>query len=112
MHRIKMCTEVARYIQSQGKHHAIFENVDNQFKKTFVTMDDVNINRIMKDLGIGNLKNDFEHIGRNYDIATSIVPSEYTSQLCTECWTIDEDNRQTQEEFKCVHCNAEMQNAD
>ena len=46
------------------------------------------------------------------DICVSIVPSEYTSQLCCDCWTIDEENRPSQEVFKCVKCGHEDINAD
>lgn len=51
-------------------------------------------------------------IGRKYDICVSIVPSEYTSQLCCECWSIDEENRPSQEVFKCIECGKKEINAD
>lgn len=42
----------------------------------------------------------------------SVVPSEYTSQLCCECWSIDEENRPSQEVFKCIECGKKEINAD
>jgi hypothetical protein len=53
----------------------------------------------------------FERISRKYDIAFSTVHPEYTSKTCSICGCIDDENRLSQEEFKCVDCGYEN-NAD
>jgi transposase len=88
------------------------ENLNNSFGKNFVKdKNDVNYNRRVKFLGLSSIKNKFEHIGRKYDIAVSLVHSAYTSKQCPVCGCIDDDNRKTQEVFKCVECGHEA-NAD
>ena len=52
-----------------------------------------------------------DYIGRKYDIAVSLVHPHYTSKQCHICGCIDDDNRKTQEAFKCVECGYEA-NAD
>lgn len=52
-----------------------------------------------------------EHISRKYDISLSTVHSLYTSKQCSRCGCIDDGNRLSQEEFKCVECGYEN-NAD
>jgi transposase len=103
---------LCKKFNSQEIDHAIFENLDNGFGKCYVkTEDDVNFNRMVKELHLSSIKDEFEHIGRKYGIATSFVHSAYTSQTCPECGCIDKENRESQEEFKCVECGYEA-NAD
>jgi transposase len=112
---ITLAKDICEYMVSKGKRHIVFENIDGQFEKNFIkdcNFDDVRINKILRDIGIAEIKNVVTRIGRKYDICVSIVPSEYTSQLCCDCWTIDEENRPSQEVFKCVKCGHEGINAD
>lgn len=39
------------------------------------------------------------------------VEASYTSQTCSRCGHIDKENRQTQDRFKCIKCDFEL-NAD
>jgi putative transposase len=83
------------------------ENLDNGFGKSYVkdeSLDGISFNDIVKFLGISSLKQEIEHIGRNYDIAVSTVQSYYTSKTCPVCGCIDDGNRLTQEDFCCVEC--------
>ena len=103
---------VCKHIAEQGYHHIVMENLDNGFSKSFIKDEnDVNYNRRVKFLGLSSIKDKFEHIGRKYDIAVSLVHSAYTSKQCPVCGCIDDDNRKTQEVFKCVECGHES-NAD
>ena len=93
---ITLAKDICEYMVSKGKRHIVFENIDGQFEKNFIkdcNFDDVRINKILRDIGIAEIKNVVTRIGRKYDICVSIVPSEYTSQLCCDCWTINEENR-------------------
>ncbi len=105
-------SNLCKELKSQGYDHAVFENLDNGFGKCYAkTPDGINQNRLMRELHLSSLKNEFNHIARKYDIATSYVHSEYTSQTCSQCGCVDRENRESQEIFKCVECGYEC-NAD
>ena len=104
----KIREEIANLCKKLKKHHyhhAVFEDLDNQFGSTFAKDEnDLNYNRRLKILHLGDLKNEFEHIARKYGIAVSLVQSYYTSQTCPKCGCIDKENRKDQEHFECVDC--------
>lgn len=107
-----LIASVCKHLAEEGYHHVVMENLDNSFGKNFVKDEnDVNYNRRVKFLCLSSIKDKFEHIGRKYDIAVSLVHSAYTSKQCPVCGCIDDDNRKTQEVFKCVECGHEV-NAD
>ena len=107
-----LISSVCKHLAEDGYHHVVMENLDNSFGKNFVSDEnDVNYNRRVKFLGLSSIKDKFDHIGRNYDIAVSLVHSAYTSKQCPICGCIDDDNRKCQEAFKCVQCGHEA-NAD
>ena len=107
-----LIAQVCKHLAEDGYHHVVMENLDNSFGKCFVKDDnDVNYNRRVKFLGLSSIKDKFEHIGIKYDIAVSLVHSAYTSKQCPICGCIDDNNRKTQEVFKCVECGHEA-NAD
>ena len=98
-----------KYLQSIGCHHNVMEDLDNNFGRCFATSktteEEINCNRLNSILHLGELKNWFKTIGVKYGVAVSLVPSEYSSQQCSECMSIDKDNRKVQEEFKCIYCD-------
>ena len=107
-----LIARVCKHLSDQGYHHVVMENLNNSFGKCFIIDEnDVNYNRRVKFLGLSSIKNKFERIGRNYNIAVSLVHSAYTSKQCPKCGCIDDGNRKTQEAFKCVECGYEA-NAD
>ena len=107
-----LIAQVCKHLAENGYHHVVMENLDNSFGKCFISDEnDVNYNRRVKFLGLSSIKDKFEHIGRKYDVAVSLVQSCYTSKQCPICGCIDDDNRKTQEAFKCVECGHEA-NAD
>ena len=96
---------LCRRLKAHHYHHAVFENLDNQFGSTFAKDEnDLNYNRRLKLLHLGSLKDEFEHIARKYGIAVSFVQSFYTSQTCPHCGCIDKENRKDQEHFECIEC--------
>ena len=110
----QLISGMCRELMLGGVRHIVMENLDNGFGKSYVkdeTLDGINFNDIVKFLGISSLKQEIEHIGRNYDIAVSTVHSSYTSKMCPICGCIDDGNRTTQEDFRCVECGHE-DNAD
>ena len=97
---------MCKSLQEQGVRHIVMEDLGT-FGKTYVKSDDfesLNFNRIVRALHLAGLKNEVEHIANNYGIAVSLVQSEYTSKRCPVCGCIEDENRLTQEEFRCVRC--------
>lgn len=110
----QVCSDVCKYLNVIGKNHIVMENLDNGFGKSYVkdrNNNDINFNRIVKELNLSSLKDMIEHISRKYDIVVSTIHSSYTSKCCSKCGCIDDGNRLLQEEFKCVECGYEN-NAD
>ena len=98
-----MCKQLA----SEGFNHIVMEDLDNGFGRCFVKdkdNEDINYNRKVKFLGLSSLKDEVEHIARNYGIALSTVQSSYTSKMCPICGCIEDENRPDQETFCCVEC--------
>ena len=96
---------LCKRLKAHHYHHAVFEDLDNQFGSTFAKDEnDLNYNRRLKLLRLGSLKDEFEHIARKYGIAVSLVQSFYTSQTCPKCGCIDKENRKDQEHFECIEC--------
>ena len=110
----QLISTMCKNLMHDGVRHIVMENLDNGFGKSYVTdekLDGINFNDIVKFLNISSLKQEIEHIARNYDIAVSTVHSSYTSKMCPICSCIDDGNRPTQEDFRCVECGHE-DNAD
>ncbi len=107
-----LIAQVCKHLSEEGYHHVVMENLDNSFGKNFVKDENaINYNRRVKFLGLSSIKGTFEHIGRKYDVAVSLVHPHYTSKQCPLCGCIDDDNRKCQEAFRCVECGYEA-NAD
>ena len=103
----ELISKICKTLRSNGITHIVMENLDNGFGKSYVkdkNNNDINFNRVVNFLRISNLKAEFEHIGRKYDIAVSTVQSYYTSKMCPICGCIEDENRSTQEDFSCIEC--------
>lgn len=103
-----ICSDICKYLNSTGLDHIVMENLDNSFGKCFINdknNNDLNFNRITKELKLSSLKQMMEHIGKKYNISLSTVHPEYTSKMCPICWCIEDENRPDQETFKCIDCN-------
>lgn len=101
-----LIASMCRTLRGKGVRHIVMEDL-KAFGKTHVKSGDnesLNFNRIIRVLHLTDMKNEVEHIARNYDIAVSLVQSEYTSKRCPVCGCIEDENRLTQEEFCCVRC--------
>lgn len=110
----KIISDICKQFKKEGIHHVVLENLSNKLKKCFILdkiNNNFNYNRIIEFLGLSKIKTKFEHIARKYDIAVSLVHPYYTSKMCNRCGCIDNNNRKTQEYFKCIKCGYEA-NAD
>jgi predicted RNA-binding Zn-ribbon protein involved in translation (DUF1610 family) len=104
-HTQSNCVDICKKMIANGENHAVFEDLDNGFGRCFIkTVDDLNFNRLIKEMHLSSIKDEFEHIARKYNIAVSTVHAEYTSIQCSKCGYIDDENRKTQEEFVCLEC--------
>ena len=98
---------------AKGLKHIAMENLDG-FQGSKLHANDskgFNLGRLHLRTGLSSLKDKFIHIAPHYGLNVSLVQPEYTSKMCGECGCIDDRNRQTQEEFKCVECG-HFENAD
>ena len=103
----QLIANICKTLREQGVNNLVMENLDNSFGKCYVkdsSNEAINYNRKVKFLGLSSLKNEFEHIGRKYDIAVSTVHASYTSKMCPICGCIEDENRPTQENFECIEC--------
>jgi putative transposase len=104
-HTERNCVTICKQLILNGENHAVFEDLDNGFDRSFAkTAEDLNYNRLVKEMHLSSIKDEFEHIARKYGISCSTVHAEYTSQECHECGSIDEGNRKSQEQFECLEC--------
>lgn len=101
-----LVAKVCKDYQAKGVSHFVMEDL-KPFSSTKVKPEEfcgVNLNRVIRFIGISDLKNTVKRIATNYGIAVSFVPSHYTSKMCPKCGTIADENRLTQESFCCVKC--------
>lgn len=102
-----LISAMCRRLSQEGFNHIVMEDLDNGFGKCYIKdkdNEDINYNRKVKFLGLSSLKNEVEHIARNYGIALSTVQASYTSKMCPICGCIEDENRPDQETFHCVEC--------
>jgi putative transposase len=102
---------VCKYLKENNYNHVVLENLTGFNTKTRATSNDINYNRIVRELKLCSLKDTFKRISAKYGISVSLVHSEYTSKMCSLCGCIHDDNRKEQESFMCVTCN-HTENAD
>ena len=102
-----LIASMCKRLEAEGCNHIVMEDLDNGFGRCHVgdkDNEDINYNRKVKFLGLSSLKNEVEHIARNYGIALSTVQASYTSKMCPVCGCIEDENRPEQETFCCVEC--------
>ncbi len=102
---------VCKYLKENNYNHVVLENLTGFNTKTRATSNDINYNRIVRELKLCSLKDTFKRISAKYGISVSLVHSEYTSKMCSLCGCIHDDNRKEQESFMCVSCS-HTENAD
>ena len=69
------------------------------------------LNRVILESAPFMFKTYLKNKAKEYGKVVVEVPAAYTSQMCSACGHVHEDNRLTQESFKCMKCNFEL-NAD
>ena len=69
------------------------------------------LNRVILESAPYAFKTYLKQKAKEYGKVVIEVPAAYTSQACSSCGYIHKENRLTQESFKCLECNFEL-NAD
>ncbi len=63
-----------------------------------------NADKFLKSWTYDDLQRKIEHKAKVAGIEVRKVNPQYTSQRCSRCGCIDENNRKSQADFKCVTC--------
>lgn len=93
-----------RIVEFAKKHRCEFINLEKLTKDGFD-------NNILSNWSYYELQNMIEYKAKREGIKVRYIDPAYTSQKCSRCGHIDKENRQTQEKFKCLKCEFEI-NAD
>ena len=72
---------------------------------------DVKNSFVLRNWSYFELQSMIKNKSKQYGIVVNMVDAKYTSQRCSECGHIHQDNRMTQSEFECVECGFK-ENAD
>ncbi|MBR4407898.1 MAG: transposase [Clostridia bacterium] len=109
----RVIASLCRQFANRGIKHIAMENLDGFQGSSLYSTDTngFNLGRLHLRTSLSSLKDEFEHIAPRYGLSVSLVQPEYTSKMCSHCGCIDDRNRQTQEEFKCIECG-HTENAD
>jgi transposase len=107
------CSLLVKQSKSLGFDHIVMEDL-GVFGKGFAkneSLEGFKYSRLVKLLKLSNLNNYVRSIVQKAGLQLTLIPSHYTSQLCSKCGTIDRENRSTQESFVCIECSS-SNNAD
>lgn len=104
--------KLIKTIKAKGFNHLVLEDLE-LISKLRSNNKEFNINngRLIKMLNLSSLKTKIRKLAYKYNVNVSYVHPEYTSKGCNNCGNIDNNNRNTQEVFKCTSCKIEL-NAD
>ncbi len=69
------------------------------------------LNRTILDKPWGRLRTTLEWHGPKHGCEVVAVPAAYTSQTCSNCWSVAAESRESQADFSCVACEFQA-NAD
>ena len=107
------CSELVDLAISKGKDHIVMEDL-KLFGRSYAKSDEfqgIKFSRFTRLLNLSNLKNIVASICEKKGVQLTIIPSHYTSQLCSKCGHISRENRKSQEKFVCEVCG-DHRNAD
>ena len=94
------CSELVNLAIAQGKDHIVMEDL-KLFGKSYAKSDEfqgIKFSRFTRLLNLSNLKNIVASICEKKGVQLTVIPSHYTSQLCSKCGHISRENRKSQEE--------------
>jgi putative transposase len=115
-HQDQKATLAIRYAKKYDINHIVMEDLTLKdlkgvrLKKN-KNLRGLNYNHVQAAIHISNMKNVVQRLCIREGIQFSLVNPRYTSKTCPICGHIHDNNRKTQEHFKCVKCGFSM-NAD
>ena len=108
-------SQLLKMMKEEGFDHLALEDLNLGDKSWCRSEEFYNIkySSLVRILHLCDFKNIFSTQASKRNIQVTIIPSHYTSQMCSNpnCGFIHRDNRKTQELFKCIECGLEL-NAD
>lgn len=108
-HQDYMCSKLLKQYKNK---HLVLENLKRDLKKSYIEANNFNINYndLFTLLKLYSIKDTIIRLAPKYGIEISLVNPDYTSQMCSKCYTIDKRNR-NKDKFICKNCGYET-NAD
>ena len=109
---IKRTVDMFKAVKATGFNHFIAEQLSDTYGKNYSKDDDgVNYNKLLGFISFYSFDDSLVRIAHKHGLGISFVHAAYTSQMCPVCGHIHENNRKSQEHFKCESCGYEA-NAD
>ena len=105
---------------SKNEINRIFNKIYKKYKPEIVILENLDFknsnigrknNRILNRFGLSIIKNKLNQFLVDYGVTVKYVDAAYSSQTCYKCGYVDENNRKSQKEFKCLCCGNKI-NAD
>ncbi len=92
--------------KEKGSNHIIMEDLNGKFSKSKAkdVENDQNFNDKTSSMQLSSIKKSVLGICQKQHMSMTLVQPEYTSQRCPVCGSISEENRKSQENFKCIDC--------
>jgi len=107
------CYQLIQEAKANDKKHLVLEDLE-LIAKSFSKNDEFDgfkYSRLIRLLNLSSLKNIIKNIAYRHGLTVTFVQAHYTSKGCSKCGCISDENRKTQERFKCINCGYEA-NAD
>jgi putative transposase len=109
---IRTAVEMLEDVKASGFNHFVAEQLSGSYGKNFSKDEDgINFNKLLGFIGFFSFDETLESLAHKHGIGISFVHAAYTSQTCPVCGHVHENNRKSQECFKCECCGYEA-NAD
>ena len=108
-----MVYKLCKYAINKNYDSLVIEDLTFELNKNYIKNLEfnVNYNDLFCILHLRELKEIIQRIGNKYGLTVNITPASYTSQMCSICGYISQENRKCQEIFYCKNCG-HIENAD
>ena len=115
---VRLCRIRRNYVKNEI--NKAINRIVKLYQPSEIVLEDLNFqhsnlgkqtNRLLNTFGKRQIENKLESIAEEYGIIITKVHAAYTSQLCSSCGYVAENNRKSQSEFRCRFCG-NTKNAD
>lgn len=114
----KLINKVKNFIKNEINR--VLNLIFHRYKPQTIVVEDLNfvdsnlskqLNRLIRNCGLGAIYKKLINLNEEYGVKIELINSSYTSQECSGCGYISEQNRKGQSKFKCKACGLKL-NAD